>query len=71
MHPRSICAAGGAVVAAVAIAACGSFESPGVVTATRITRDSSVVYQWGRTGGGLINPGRNATRYFSVSATSL
>jgi alpha-tubulin suppressor-like RCC1 family protein len=46
------------VVAAVAIAACGSSESPGVVTATRITRNSSVVYQWGRAGGGLINPGR-------------
>ena len=58
MHARSIFAAGGAVVATAALTACGSSsDSPGVATAAR-TGNSSIVYQWGRVGGGLINPGR-------------
>jgi alpha-tubulin suppressor-like RCC1 family protein len=55
----SILTAAGAVAAAVALAACGaSSQSSGVVAAARMTRNSSVVYEWGRVGGGLIGPGR-------------
>jgi alpha-tubulin suppressor-like RCC1 family protein len=59
MPARSICAVGGALVAAAALTACGSSsDTPGAATAARITRTAGVVYEWGRVGGGLIGPGR-------------
>ena len=63
MPARSICVAGGAVVTAVALAACGSSStSPRAVTAAPRTPNRTVVYQWGRVGGGLIGPGRSFGR---------
>jgi alpha-tubulin suppressor-like RCC1 family protein len=68
MHARSICTAGGVAVATVALAACGSASgSPGAATAARIARRSTVVYQWGRVGGGLIGAGRAFGRVDSRS----
>ena len=62
MHARSIVAVIGGVAVAGALAACGAASGPGVATAARVKEHSSVVYQWGRVGGGLIGPGRTFGR---------